>query len=92
MGEGLRKLPHPQLWFLVGPLWQRGREVFVILPTKAVKQKKPRAPWEQAAKAPKIKHRAHLSSDRHLRLLRAWPGGWEEGSSTHSHTRLASRA
>lgn len=55
MGEGLRKLPHPQLWFLVGHRGSRGREVFVTLPTKAATQKKPRARWEQAAEAPKNK-------------------------------------
>lgn len=78
-GEGLRKLPHPQLWFLVGPPWQQVEGSVCQPSNKALKQRPPRALWEQAAKAhktPKIKHTFPLIDTGNCRG--AWPGGGEE--------------
>lgn len=63
--------------------------MFVTLPTKAIKQNPPRAPWEPAAKAPKIKHTFPLIGTSSHRGV--WPGGCEDSSDfmpecTHTHT------
>lgn len=57
MGEGLRKLLHPQLWFLVGPPWWQPVEGSICHPSNKGDQTK--ASWGimgTVVKAPKIKH------------------------------------
>lgn len=63
MGEGLRKLPHPPLWFLVGPPWQQVEGSVCHSSNKGSKTKVSQGTMGTEAKAPKTKYTTHLSFD-----------------------------
>lgn len=88
VGEGLRKLPHPQLWFLVGPPWQQGEGGVCHPSNKGSETKETQGTLRAGSKGAKNKARSHLSSDGHLRV-QAWPGGWENRA---QHTRTYTTA